>query len=66
MTSELPVTDIVERLRTKYCCTTEDCNCDEAADEIKRLRDALQYCADAPFSGWTIAQGVARRALTPQ
>jgi len=33
-----PLTDILERLRTKYCCTTENCNCDEAADIIERLQ----------------------------
>lgn len=35
----------------------------EAADEIARLREALSACADAPHSGWTIAQGLARAAL---
>lgn len=45
----------------------------EAADTIATLRkqlenarEALQYCADAPFSGWTIAQAVAREALKGQ
>jgi hypothetical protein len=33
---------LLERLRTKYCCTTEDCNCDEAADRITELMDALR------------------------
>lgn len=36
----------------------------EAAEaENARLREALQVCADAPLSGWTIAQGYARKAL---
>lgn len=38
---EITQADIVERLRTKYCCTTEDCNCDEAADTIERLRATI-------------------------
>jgi hypothetical protein len=37
-----PVTDILERLRTKYCCTTENCNCEEAATEIETLRHDLE------------------------
>ena len=28
------------------------------------LEAALQYCADAPVSGWTIAQAIAKRALS--
>lgn len=37
----------------------------EAAEaENARLREALQYCAEAPLSGWTIAQGYARQLLT--
>ena len=45
-TDKIPVTDILERLRTKYCCTTEDCNCEEAADTIERLQaenEALRH-----------------------
>ena len=34
------MTDIVERLRDKHCCDN-GCHCDEAADEIERLRAAL-------------------------
>ena len=37
-----PLTDILERLRTKYCCTTENCNCEEAATEIETLRHDLE------------------------
>ena len=37
-----PLTDILERLRTKYCCTTENCNCEEAAAEIETLRHDLE------------------------
>ena len=33
--------DIVERLRNKHCCDATKCNCDEAADEIEKLRAAL-------------------------
>ena len=32
------MTDIVERLRSKRCCDTSNCNCDEAADTITALR----------------------------
>lgn len=35
------MTDIVERLRDKHCCDN-GCHCDEAADEIERLRAALK------------------------
>ena len=31
--------------------------------EMDELRKALNYCATAPHSGWTIAQGVARAVL---
>lgn len=31
--------------------------------EIVRLREALSRLAEAPFSGWTIAQAMARQAL---
>ncbi len=27
------------------------------------MREALEYCANTPLSGWTIAQGIARAAL---
>ncbi len=30
------------------------------------MREAMEYCANAPLSGWTIAQGVARAALADQ
>jgi hypothetical protein len=36
------MSDIVERLRDKNCCDASNCNCDEAADEIEKLRAALQ------------------------
>ena len=36
----------------------------EAAEaRVKVLEEALQVCANAPLSGWTIAQGYARQAL---
>jgi hypothetical protein len=35
------MTDIVDRLRDKYCCD-DTCHCDEAAAEIERLRAALK------------------------
>lgn len=35
------MTDIVERLRDKYCCDN-GCHCDEAADTITTLRADLQ------------------------
>lgn len=35
------MTDLVERLRSKNCCSAENCNCDEAADEIERLTREL-------------------------
>lgn len=41
---------LIAKLTTKYCCTTEDCNCDEAAAaltdqaaRIKVLEDALKH-----------------------
>jgi hypothetical protein len=37
----MALTDIVERLRDKHCCDN-GCHCDEAADEIERLRAALE------------------------
>ena len=43
--------DIVERLRHEYCCDAVYCNCDESADEIERLREALKEIADAHISG---------------
>ena len=37
----------------------------EAAEaKVARLEGALRYCEQAPFSGWTIAQAIARAALT--
>jgi hypothetical protein len=35
------MSDIVARLRDKHCCDN-GCHCDEAADEIERLRAALE------------------------
>jgi len=43
--------DIVERLRHEDCCDAVYCNCDESADEIERLREALREIADAKISG---------------
>lgn len=40
------MTDIIERLRAKDCCDTANCNCDEAADEIERLRKAEKEALD--------------------
>ena len=34
------MSDLVARLRDKHCCDN-GCHCDEAADEIERLRDAV-------------------------
>jgi len=34
-----------------------------AEAENAMLREALRQCAEAPLSGWTIAQGIARAAL---
>ena len=45
------VMDIVERLRHEDCCDAVYCNCDESADEIERLREALKEIADAHISG---------------
>jgi len=33
-------------------------------DRLARMEGALRYCEQAPLSGWTIAQGVARATLT--
>lgn len=45
--------DIVERLRDKHCCDN-GCHCDEAADEIERLRAALKKIAKVTYgSDWT-------------
>jgi hypothetical protein len=41
------MSDIVERLRDKHCCDASKCNCDEAADEIEKLRAALRLAVDA-------------------
>jgi len=35
----------------------------EANARAERMREALSYCANAPHSGWTVAQGVARATL---
>ena len=54
-------TDIVERLRS---CNTQ--HCDEAADEIERLRAALQYIASLPGADpitGSLAVTAARAAL---
>jgi hypothetical protein len=40
------MSDIVERLRDKHCCDASKCNCDEAADEIEKLRAALRKLYD--------------------
>lgn len=41
------VRKLVERLRSKYCCDTPNCNCDEAADEIDRLTAENERLKDA-------------------
>ena len=33
--------DLVERLRDKNCCDATKCNCDEAADRIKKLYEYI-------------------------
>jgi hypothetical protein len=40
------MSDIVERLRGKYCCDAANCNCDAA--EIERLRAALSELGVTP------------------
>lgn len=42
------MSDIVERLRGKYCCDAANCNCDAAAEEIERLRAALSELGVTP------------------
>jgi len=34
--------DFVKRLRDKNCCDATKCNCDEAADRIEQLEEALR------------------------
>jgi len=58
------MSDIVVRLRDKHCCDASKCNCDEAADEIEKLRAALKQArrkaleeaaniADSCAADWT-------------
>jgi hypothetical protein len=35
-----------------------------AEDKLEKAVEALNYCINAPFSGWTIAQGYARATLS--
>lgn len=67
------MSDLIERLRryrTSGVRMASPSICKDAADqleaqqaEVARLREALCQCAEAPFSGWTIAQGIALAAL---
>jgi len=59
------MTDIVERLRAhakKYGIVAPDLDISEAADEIERLRAALQEIADMRYTN-TSAATIAHRAL---
>ena len=62
------MTDIVARLRACQGVLTHDpeCNCAEAADEIERLRAALQRIADYDGSHSESVRELARRALEPK
>ena len=62
--------ELITRLRMFDPHTDEWEVVDEAADYIETLEvklakvmEALDYCINAPFSGWTIAQGYARSKL---
>jgi len=73
------MSDLVERLRFQgrfgaedndQCASRKIAERNEAADTIEQLQadkrelmEALRACADAPHSGWTIAQGLARAIL---
>lgn len=66
------MTDLITRLRAYTDhrgdgIPTQPVNPDgeEAADRIEALEAALTQCAEAPLSGWTIAQGIARATLSP-
>jgi len=60
--------ELVKRLRDPDEMTCADGM--KAADRIEALNvklakavEGLNYCINAPFSGWTIAQGYARATL---
>lgn len=62
--------ELITRLRIFDPHTDELEVVDEAADYIESLEvklakvmEALDYCINAPFSGWTIAQGYAGTIL---
>jgi len=56
--------DIVEQLRDKHCCDATKCNCDEAADEIERLRAAMHDLAGHVWRGdWDKLKPETRAAL---
>ena len=45
--------DLVKRLRDKNCCDATKCNCDEAADRIEQLEEALDDVAThLPRAEW--------------
>ena len=59
------MSDIVERLLACHgiICNDPECNCAEAADEIKRLRAALEQITKASWYGKNSMIEIARRAL---
>ena len=60
------MSDILERLRDKHCCDASKCNCDEAADEIEKLRAVLEKLARLgaePHYGNSVGNIIARAAL---
>jgi hypothetical protein len=60
------MSDIVERLRDKHCCDASKCNCDEAADEIEKLRAALQSVLDACDQGRMLERGAGGMTIDAQ
>ena len=59
------MSDLVARLRDKHCCDN-GCHCDEAADEIERLRAALQHISNLSPTEPHKMQIKARAALTQE
>jgi len=64
------VSDLVKRLRYReehglFKAVEDGMNATsgEAATRIEALEEALRAVVDAPLSGWTIAQTLARNAL---